>query len=484
MTVPVTIIKRSGFGTAWRTFLAACLVFVGVSRSDNAAQAQPRASPLFTTVPPEQSGASMRHPLLTDHPRAYLYISGFACGGVCIGDVNADDRPDLFFTSGPETNRLYLQTETPFIFRDATQEAGLSGSAASDSPSGADPWSAGANLVDLDRDGDLDIYVCNYDSPNQLFINDGKAHFSEQAREWGLDIVDASLMAAFMDVDGSGDLALYLLTNRYERPEGRPQRPPVVMVNGKLQIAPEFAKYYGLKRSGLSNYQVDFVGRSDRLLIPERDAGGRRRYRDVSREAGLVAEAGHGLAATWLNYDGDARPDLYVCNDFSDSDLLYRNEGKGSDGIVRFKNVIADVVPLTTWSSMGADAADINNDGLVDLMVGEMAARTHREAMINTGSLGDRLDTLLHSWPRQTMRNMLFLNTGTGRFLETAFLSGVAQTNWTWAVKLADFDNDGLVDLFITNGNSRNYTDADVPFNTEMYIGHTDWDLFREQPPR
>ena len=88
--------------------------------------------------------------------------------------------------------------------------------------------------------------------------------------------------------------------------------------------------------------------------------------------------------------------------------------------------------------------------------------------MINTGELGDRLDTLLHSWPRQTMRNMLYLNTGTGRFLETAFLSGVAQTDWTWAVKLADFDNDGRVDLFVTNGVSRNFTDADAPFTTEM----------------
>jgi hypothetical protein len=109
---------------------------------------------------------------------------------------------------------------------------------------------------------------------------------------------------------------------------------------------------------------------------------------------------------------------------------------------------------------------------------------THYQAMVNTGDVAERLDTLLHSWPRQTMRNMLFLNTGTGRFLETAFLSGIAQTDWTWAVKLADFDNDGWVDLFITNGTSRNYTDADRPFTTEMYIGNTDWDLLRDQPPR
>jgi hypothetical protein len=484
VTFQVTPNTESGIETASYFFLIACLLLTDGAHADAPGASIIRARPLFTPVPAEQSGVTMRHPLVADHPRAYLYISGFACGGVSIGDVNSDERPDLFFTSGPEANRLYLQTEEPLVFRDATQQAGLSDRATGGSPSRDQLWAAGATFVDLDRDGDLDIYVCNYDAPNQLFINDGTARFKERAREWGLDVVDASLMAAFMDIDGSGDLALYLLTNRYERPGGRPQRPPVAVVNGKLQIAPEFQKYYGLKRSGPSNYHVDFVGRSDRLLTPARDAEGRRRYRDVSRQAGLVAEAGHGLAATWLDYDGDGRLDLYVCNDFADPDLLYRNEGMGADGIVRFKNVIADVVPLTTWSSMGADAADINNDGLVDLVTGDMASRTHHEAMINTGSLGDRLDTLLHSWPRQTMRNMVFLNTGTGRFLETAHLSGIAQTDWTWAVKLADFDNDGLVDLFITNGNSRNYTDADVPFSTEMYVGNTDWDLFRNQPPR
>jgi hypothetical protein len=437
--------------------------------------------PLFTRVPPEQSGVTMRHPLLANHPRAYLYTSGFAGGGVAIGDVNADGRPDLFFTSGPETNRLYLQTEKPFVFRDATAEAGLS---TAPRPGADTLWAGGAAMVDLNRDTHPDIYVSNYDAPNQLFINDGQGRFTEAAREWGLDLVDASLCPAFMDIDGSGELALYLLTNRYERPGGRPQQPPVTIAGGRPQILPEFAKYYGLKQTGPSNYQVDFVGRPDRLLIVERDARGRRRYRDVSRAAGLLPDGGHGLSATWFDYDGDARPDLYVCNDFADADWLYHNEGKGPDGIVRFKNVIADVVPLTTWSSMGADAADINNDGLLDLVTGDMASRTHYEAMINTGDLGDRLDTLLHSWPRQTMRNMLFLNTGTGRFLETAYLSRIAHTDWTWALKLADFDNDGLVDLFVTNGASRNFTDADVPFTTQMYIGNTDWDLRRDAPPR
>ena len=172
----------------------------------------------------------------------------------------------MFFTSGPEPNRLYLQTETPLQFRDATEEAGVSGEARFSGPAPqTKPWAGGAALVDLNRDGHLDIYICNYDAPNQLYINDGTARFSEQAREWGLDIVDASLFPAFMDIDGSGELALYLLTNRYERPGGRPQRPPVVFEDGKPRIAPEFEKYYGLKQSGPNNYHMDFVGRPDRL---------------------------------------------------------------------------------------------------------------------------------------------------------------------------------------------------------------------------
>jgi hypothetical protein len=474
-----------------RAFVALGVFVASFAHAQPSPPAAVGAAPLFTAIPAEKSGVNMRHPLVANHPQAYLYTSGFACGGIAIGDVNSDGRPDLFFTSGPESNRLYLQTTTPLRFQDAG-EGRFSGPALSRPADGNKPWSAGATLVDLNRDGHLDIYVCNYDAPNQLFINDGAARFRDEAAEWGLDIVDASLMSAFMDIDGSGELALYLLTNRYERPGGRPQRPPVVFVNGQPRIAPEFEKYYGLKQSGPSNFHVDFVGRSDRLYVVQRGdqdleklaPGGRRRYRDVSREAGLMAESGHGLSATWFDYDGDARPDLYVCNDFADADCFYHNEGPTGDGIIRFKNVIADVVPMSTWSSMGADAADINNDGWLDLVTGDMASRSHTDAMINTGNLADRLETLLHSWPRQTMRNMMFLNTGTGRFLETAYLSGIAHTDWTWAVKLADFDNDGRVDVFFTTGASRNYTDADLPFTTEMYIGHTDWDLLRDHPPR
>lgn len=460
--------------------VASALVLVAQSRTPAAAPEAGASAPLFRDIPSDQSGVTIRHPILPDHPRAYLYVSGFACGGVCIGDVNGDARLDLFFTSGPETNRLYVQTDQPFVFKDATDDARLSGK----TPAGEKPWAAGAALVDLDHDGSLDIYICNYEAPNQLLINDGHGRFTEQAHEWGLDLVDASLFPAFMDIDGSGELALYLVTNRYERPAGRPPQPPIVTVDGRPRIAPAFEKYYALKQSGPGRYQVDFTGRPDRLLVVERNAAGRRTYRDVTRAAGILPDGAHGLSATWFDYDNDGRPDLYVCNDFADPDCLYHNEGPGSDGIVHFKNVIADVTPITTWSSMGSDAADIDNDGLMDLAVGEMASTTHYQEMVNNGNLADRLDTLLNSSPRQTMRNMLFLNTGMGRFLESGFLSGVACTDWTWAVKLADFDNDGRPDMFVTNGVTRNFTDADLPFTTEMYVGHTDWDLLRNQPPR
>jgi hypothetical protein len=443
--------------------------------------AQPASQPpLFHEVPATDSGVTMQHPLLPDHSKAYLYVSGFASGGVCIGDVNGDDRLDLFFTSGPEANRLYLQTDEPLKFRDATTEANLTGRAVD----GTDPWAAGAAMADVNHDGQLDIYVCNYDAPNQLFINEGDGRFSEQAHEWRLDIVDASMFPAFMDVDGSGELALYLMTNRYERPGGRPPNPPVVAIDGVLQIAPGFEKYYHLKPAGPGRFDVDFTGRPDRLLVVQRDANGQRRYRDASKEAGLVATGAHGLSATWFDYDSDARPDLYVCNDFADADWFYHNEGRGEGGVVRLKNVIADVAPVTTWSSMGADAGDINNDGLMDFVAGDMASRSHFAEMINMGDHADRDAALLSSWPRQLKRNMVFLNTGVGRFLEAAWLTGLAQTDWTWAVKLADFDNDGRLDALFTNGTTRNYTDADLPFTTDMYVGHTDWDLLRDQPPR
>ena len=168
------------------------------------------ADTLFTRLDADQTCVEFDNPIDTAHPLKYLYASSMACGGVSVGDVDGDGRPDLFMSSGPEANRLYLQV-APWKFEDQAQSAGVSGGNA---------WGVGSALVDIDDDGDLDIYVCNYVAPNQLYINQGDGTFAEQARQYGLDIVDACHTPAFCDYDGDGDLDLYLLTNRHYRPVG------------------------------------------------------------------------------------------------------------------------------------------------------------------------------------------------------------------------------------------------------------------------
>ena len=459
-----------------------CLLFltVGCNRAPLPSTGQPDAAsivseplreraarrdgaPLFERLSPAQTGVKFSQRLAKDHRLSRLNSSGFVCGGVCIGDFDGDGRPDLFLVNGPDKNSLFLQ-KADFSFEDVAQQAGVDG---------GDAWGAGAAAVDFDGDGDLDLYVCNYDSPNQLFVNDGTGiRFTDEAEARGLAMIDASLMPSFADHDRDGDLDLFVVTYRYYRPGGRPAKTPIVMRNGRPKILPAFEKYYDLRRVGPSDWTVDTCGRPDRLFRND----GTGHFTDVSENAGFT-EKGHGLSATWWDHDGDGWLDLYVANDFTDPEHLYHNNGDGT-----FTDVIEQAMPYTSWSSMGADCADLNNDGLLDLFVADMAATSHYKSKVTMGDMGDRRWFLENAWPRQIMRNNLFINTGTPRFMETAFLCGLAGTDWTWAIKLADFDNDGRVDVFVTNGASRMITDADITVTPQMLVGKTEWELWKTQP--
>jgi len=425
--------------------------------------AREEGAPLFEKLAPAQTGVDFSHRMAMNHPLSRLNSSGFVCGGVCIGDFNGDGRPDLFLANGPDKNGLFLQRDE-FRFEDVTQQAGVDG---------GDAWGSGAAAADFDGDGDLDLYVCNYDAPNQLFVNDGTGtRFTDEAEARGLAMIDASLTPSFVDHDRDGDLDLFVVTYRYYRPGGRPAKTPIVMRNGRPKILAGFEKYYDLRQVGPSNWTVDTCGRPDRLF--RNDGSGR--FTDVSESAGIT-EKGHGLSATWWDHDRDGWPDLYVANDFTDPEHLYHNNGDGT-----FTDVLEQAMPYTSWSSMGADCADLNNDGLLDLFVADMAATTHYKSKVTMGDMGDRRWFLENAWPRQIMRNNLFLNTGTPRFMEAAFLCGLAGTDWSWAVKLADLDNDSRVDVFITNGASRMITDADITVTPQMLVGKTEWELWKEQP--
>ena len=222
---------------------------------------------------------------------------------------------------------------------------------------------------------------------------------------------------------------------------------------GRASVKPRFRPFYRIGKQGVGQATLDYVGRRD--LLMQNDGQGK--FTDVTRSAGITAQ-GHGLSATWFDYDGDGDADLHVANDLTDPDYFFRNNGDGT-----FTDIIQQIAPYTTWYSMGADAADLNNDGLLDLFVADMSGTTHFKRKTSMGAMSDSQTFLATANPPQYMRNVVYLNSGAERFLEAAYLAGLANSDWTWGVKAQDFDNDGRVDLLITNGVSKNFNDSDNP---------------------
>ena len=391
-------------------------------------------STLFRRLSPEESGIDFTNVLDAGNMRKYLYNGA----GVATGDYNGDGRPDLYLVSLDGSNRLYEQRRD-MQFEDVTPRAGVDGGEA---------WGTGATFTDVDNDGNLDLFVCNLASPNLLYMNRGDGTFVEVAESAGVDYKGGSTMGAFADYDRDGDLDLYLLTNRVfyigaEFPEVELRR-----INGQLAVHPDFRNQYIV----LQGRYLAEAGESDVLYRNNGDGT----FADVSEQAGVV-ENGMGLSATWWDYNGDGWPDIYVGNDKKTPDHLYRNNGDGS-----FTDVIEAVVPHTPWFSMGADFADINNDGLFDFLVGDMSSTTHFKQKTTMGAMSKSAWFLDSAVPRQYMRNALYLNTDTNRFMEVAYLAGLASTDWTWAVRFADMNTDGLADVFITNGTAKNSNNSDL----------------------
>ncbi len=437
---------------------------------------------LFAELPPGQTGLNFVQRIAVEDPQSYLYNSGYACGGVAVGDVNGDGRPDVFMVSGPEDNALYLnQGEMKFT----KAEAG--GAALADSW----VWGCGTAMADVDGDADLDIFVCNYDAANRLWLNDGKGNFTDVSAAAGLDFAGPSHTPYFYDLDGDGDLDLYLMTNRLFYPKGRPAGAASELgPDGKPRVLTEYAPYFrvvqqesaGGEEPGSGKKPPPFLleyGHPDRLYRNDGpDEKGIPRFKDVSRGSGIEEVPGHGLSVLVQDVNGDGRPDIYVANDYTDADCLWIN-----DGGFRFHNAVADYLPYTAFSSMGSDVGDFNGDGRLDFMVADMAGTTHFRAKTTMGEMtGYRRWVLENAWPRQAMRNMLYINSGAGRFQEAAFQAGVARSDWTWAVKFGDFDLDGRTDVFMTTGAARNFGDSDILVDPGKMVGRTEWEFYRNTP--
>lgn len=428
--------------------------------------------PLFEKIAPSASKLNFTNHLNPSHPLARLYFSGFAGSSVTMGDFNGDSHQDLFFTGGAGPNALFLQKGNSLEFEDVSDKSGIAG---------GDAWASGSAAVDLDQDGDLDLIVANYDSPPHLFLNNGMGIFTDQAANCGLTRSEPYMMPTFSDYDRDGDLDLFFVTNQFFRKGGRPPTPPVERnADGKYRVKDNFAKYYRIRSKSNGQTVLDDCGRPDLLLRNDTKPGDPHlTFTDVTQSAGLP-QSGFGLSATWFDFNNDGWPDLHVGNDFSDPDRLYLNRRDGT-----FQDIATGAFPTCAWFSMGADAADLNNDGLDDLFCADMAFTTHYKQKVGMGQMGASQDLLQGIVPLQLMRNHLFLNTGTGRFQEAAQLAGLGKSDWTWAVKFQDLDLDGSPDLFVTNGACRSFNHSDLPGATpERLIGQNKWDLWKDTPPR
>ncbi len=402
---------------------------------------------------------------ITDKTFGYIHMldTGFAGGGVCVGDYDGDTLPDIFLTSPFGGNRLYRNLGG-FRFDDVSRRAGIVDSM----------WGSGATFADFDNDGDEDLYVCGYDSPNRFYVNQGNGTFLEQAEACGLSFKGASVMAAPADYDLDGDLDIYLLTNRYRHGASFDElNGSVRKKDGDYIIADHMLEYTGVMNPDDGPEFLYQTAQYDRLYRNDGDL----KFTDVSNQAGIIG-TDHGLAATWWDYNHDGHPDLYVSNDFYGPDRFYHNNGDGT-----FTDRAMEVLPHTPWFSMGSDTGDINNDGMLDYMASDMSSTSHYMQKMGMGDMDSQGWFLEYPDPRQYMRNALYLGTGTGRFMEIAYLAGLADTDWTWSVRFADLDNDGLLDLFVSNGMTRNWFNSDLIRQGDL--GHADYfRRFHDLPER
>lgn len=396
----------------------------------------------FTIVPPEESGIDFQNSLATDVRLSAVYsekiarnaATGNLGSGVSSADYDGDGMIDLYFVGQVEPNRLYRQT-APWVFEDVTEKAGVA--MAEGKTSGTGPA-----FADIDNDGDLDLYVSNQSGKDALFVNQGDGTFVEESEKRGVGEPGPSVMAAFADYDRDGDLDIYLVRNRdphetlklHEDTEDREQ----ILLEAGISLEEDGVE--------VKVGTPDYLYRND----------GNGNFVNVTEEAGLMDIRGMGLSATWWDANGDNWPDIYVANDFGEPDRYLHNMGDGT-----FEEVAAEAFPYLPWFSMGSDSADLNNDGMFDVIGTDMAGTTHFEQKIRMGDINLTRDFLTYCFPKQYMVNTVFLNAGVGRFMEVARIAGLNATDWTWAVRIADYDNDGKQDVFFTNGYYANSRDSD-----------------------
>lgn len=385
---------------------------------------------LFTSLPASETNISFENkPVEHDLFNILYYLYYYNGGGVATGDINNDGLTDIYFTANNKGgNKLYLNKGN-FKFEDITAQAGVAGTA---------DWSSGVTMADVNADGLMDIYVSTISNKygltghNELFINKGNNKFSEESEKYGLNTSCLSTQSVFFDYDHDGDLDCFIL-NQSHHP------------HANIKDTSNRRKYDPLSGDRLYRNDVSTTGK----------------FTDVSASVGIYqSNLGYGLGIAVADVNNDGWDDIYIGNDFHENDYYYVNNGNGTfteSGAAHFKHY--------SRFSMGNDIADFNNDGQLDLVTVDMLPPD--EKTLKTYGSDENADTYklkleANGFQKQYSRNCLQRNNGNGNsFSETALLSGVAATDWSWAPLFADFDNDGKKDLFISSGIVKRPVDLD-----------------------
>ncbi|MCF6180884.1 VCBS repeat-containing protein [Lutibacter sp.] len=379
---------------------------------------------LFTPISSEHSNITFENSLTDSKTlNALDYMYFYDGGGVSVGDINNDGLPDIYFTANKAPNKLYINKGN-FVFEDITDKAGVAGKS---------DWNTGTVMADVNGDGLLDIYVCavvgiyGFKGHNELFINQGDNTFKEQSADYNLDAKTQANNVAFFDYDHDGDLDMYLLN------EGKHSALSFGPASNRLKISTE---------------------NGDRLY--RNDNG---KFVNVSQQAGIYSGPNsYGLGVAVADFNNDGWDDLYISNDFHEDDYYYINNKNGT-----FTEQLKNHFGKTSRFSMGNDVADINHDGFPDIMTLDMMPEQEKYLK---SSLTD-VDAQYHKireklgYKPQFSRNMLQINHQGQYFTDVALFAGVAATDWSWTPLLADFNLDGELDLFVSNGIYRRLNDLD-----------------------
>ena len=384
----------------------------------------PPSDPLFIQLSDKETGVSFKNVVEDNSDYNILtYRNFYNGGGVAIGDINNDNLPDIFLTANLGESKLYLNKGN-LKFEDITAKTGIKSKLG---------WRTGVTMADVNADGLLDIYVCNSgdikgaNRENELYINKGDLTFEEKAKQYGLNDPGFTTHVSFFDYDLDGDLDCYILNNSF-----------VDVRKFDIEAVRKIRDSLGGQKL-LQNNNGHFT--------------------DVSEKVGIAGiKIAYGLGVSVSDVNGDMYPDIYISNDFYEKDYLYINQRNGT-----FKDELPVRIGHISSSSMGADVADINNDGYMDIVSTDMLPEDEYRQRTMTRFDEYNIENMKFrsTFHHQLMQNTLQVNNGDGTFKETAFLSGMAATDWSWGALFFDFDNDGWNDIFISNGIYRDITDMD-----------------------